>query len=61
MPVLTLAQAVSDGLNEAMKKHDNALIFGEDVGKNGGVYSFSRVRNSPHVSWFGTRRFSTNS
>lgn len=38
MPVLTLAQAVSDGLNEAMKKHDNALIFGEDVGKNGGVF-----------------------
>ncbi|MGT2808412.1 alpha-ketoacid dehydrogenase subunit beta [Streptococcus iniae] len=38
MPILTLAQAVSDGLNEAMKKHDNALIFGEDVGKNGGVF-----------------------
>lgn len=38
MPVLTLAQAVSDGLNEAMKNHDNALIFGEDVGKNGGVF-----------------------
>ncbi|MGT2888625.1 alpha-ketoacid dehydrogenase subunit beta [Streptococcus didelphis] len=38
MPVLTLAQAVSDGLNEAMRKHNNALIFGEDVGKNGGVF-----------------------
>ncbi|MGT2934190.1 alpha-ketoacid dehydrogenase subunit beta [Streptococcus catagoni] len=38
MPVLTLAQAVSEGLNEAMKKYDNALIFGEDVGKNGGVF-----------------------
>ncbi|WP_159543011.1 alpha-ketoacid dehydrogenase subunit beta [Streptococcus halichoeri] len=38
MPVLTLAQAVSDGLKEAMQKYDNALIFGEDVGKNGGVF-----------------------
>ncbi|EHJ56351.1 hypothetical protein HMPREF9318_01864 [Streptococcus urinalis FB127-CNA-2] len=38
MPILTLAQAVTDGLNEAMKKHENALIFGEDVGKNGGVF-----------------------
>ncbi|KRN09984.1 alpha-ketoacid dehydrogenase subunit beta [Lactobacillus gigeriorum] len=38
MPVLTLAQAVTDGLNEALKKYDNTLIFGEDVGKNGGVF-----------------------
>ncbi|MBJ8325263.1 alpha-ketoacid dehydrogenase subunit beta [Streptococcus pacificus] len=38
MPVLTLAQAVTEGLKEAMKKHDNTLIFGEDVGKNGGVF-----------------------
>ncbi|MGT2845101.1 alpha-ketoacid dehydrogenase subunit beta [Streptococcus hongkongensis] len=38
MPVLTLAQAVSDGLKEAMQKYDNTLIFGEDVGKNGGVF-----------------------
>ncbi|WP_301099193.1 alpha-ketoacid dehydrogenase subunit beta [Otariodibacter sp.] len=38
MSVLTLAQAVTEGLREAMKKHDNALIFGEDVGKNGGVF-----------------------
>ncbi|QGM79980.1 alpha-ketoacid dehydrogenase subunit beta [Otariodibacter oris] len=38
MSVLTLAQAVTEGLREAMKKHDNTLIFGEDVGKNGGVF-----------------------
>ena len=38
MAMLTLAQAVTEGLEEVMKKDDKTLIFGEDVGKNGGVF-----------------------
>ncbi|MGX7349461.1 alpha-ketoacid dehydrogenase subunit beta [Dolosicoccus paucivorans] len=38
MRELTLAQAVTDGLTEVMSKYDNALIFGQDVGRNGGVF-----------------------
>jgi pyruvate dehydrogenase E1 component beta subunit len=38
MPTLTLIQAVTDGLRSAMKKHPTVHVFGEDVGKKGGVF-----------------------
>lgn len=38
MAELTLAQAITQGLDEVLTKHDNTVIFGEDVGNNGGVF-----------------------
>lgn len=38
MANLTLAQAISEGLREVLKRDEKTLIFGEDVGKNGGVF-----------------------
>ena len=35
---LTLVQAVRDGLHGELKRDDDVLVFGEDVGKNGGVF-----------------------
>ena len=38
MATLTLLQAVTDGLRTAMKNDPSVLVFGEDVGKKGGVF-----------------------
>lgn len=38
MPILTLLGAVTDGLKTAMSGDDSVLVFGEDVGKKGGVF-----------------------
>lgn len=38
MPNLTYAQAVTQGLDVVLEQNEKALIFGEDVGKNGGVF-----------------------
>src|ERR1041385_9225915 len=38
MPNLTLIQAVTHTLDQAMGRDDNVCILGEDVGKNGGVF-----------------------
>lgn len=38
MPNLTLLGAVTDGLKTAMSGDDSVLVFGEDVGKKGGVF-----------------------
>jgi len=38
MPTLTLIQAINDGLRTAMKDDPSVLVFGEDVGKKGGVF-----------------------
>ncbi|MFC4548880.1 MULTISPECIES: alpha-ketoacid dehydrogenase subunit beta [Halorussus] len=35
---LTLVQAVQDGLYTEMKRDEDVLVMGEDVGKNGGVF-----------------------
>jgi pyruvate dehydrogenase E1 component beta subunit len=35
---LTLVQAVRDGLHGELERDDDVLVFGEDVGKNGGVF-----------------------
>lgn len=38
MAILTLAQAITEGLKEVLQRDEKTLIFGEDVGKNGGVF-----------------------
>ncbi len=35
---LTLVQAVRDGLRDEMRRDDDVIVLGEDVGKNGGVF-----------------------
>jgi 2-oxoisovalerate dehydrogenase E1 component beta subunit len=38
MPELTMAQALNNGLRFALEHDDRVLVFGEDVGKLGGVF-----------------------
>jgi len=38
MAVMTLLDAVNDGLKTEMAHDDRVVVFGEDVGKNGGVF-----------------------
>lgn len=38
MPVMNLVQAVNDALREEMAIDDRVVVFGEDVGKYGGVF-----------------------
>ncbi|MEZ4722739.1 MAG: dehydrogenase E1 component subunit alpha/beta [Flavobacteriales bacterium] len=54
---MRFVDAVSDGLREAMKKHDNLLLMGQDIAQYGGVFKVTegfvnefgidRVRNTP--------------
>ena len=38
MANLTMVQAITDALDVALERDENTLIFGEDVGVNGGVF-----------------------
>ncbi len=38
MPTMTMIQAITHTLDQAMQKDDNVCVLGEDVGKNGGVF-----------------------
>lgn len=38
MATMTLIQAITDGLRHEMTKNPDVVIFGEDVGRNGGVF-----------------------
>ena len=38
MPELNLVQAINQGLAQAMEADDKVIVFGEDVGRNGGVF-----------------------
>lgn len=38
MAELTMVQAITQALDQALEKDENTLIFGEDVGVNGGVF-----------------------
>ena len=38
MAVKTYIAAITEAMDLALEKDDNVLIFGEDVGKNGGVF-----------------------
>lgn len=50
-------QAITDGLNQSMKKHDNLVLMGQDIAEYGGafkvtegfveLYGKGRVRNTP--------------
>ncbi|MCF6136244.1 alpha-ketoacid dehydrogenase subunit beta [Pseudalkalibacillus berkeleyi] len=35
---LTMVQAITDAMATMMREHDDVLVLGEDVGKNGGVF-----------------------
>ncbi|HLS66998.1 MAG TPA: alpha-ketoacid dehydrogenase subunit beta [Pseudogracilibacillus sp.] len=38
MAQMTMIQAITDAMRTELKNDENVLIFGEDVGKNGGVF-----------------------
>lgn len=38
MAQMTMIQAITDAMRVEMKRDENVLVFGEDVGKNGGVF-----------------------
>jgi 2-oxoisovalerate dehydrogenase E1 component len=54
---MRLVDAISDGLNEAMQKHENLVLMGQDIAEYGGVFKITdgfvkrygkdRVRNTP--------------
>ena len=54
---MRLVDSISDGLNEAMQKHNNLVLMGQDIGDYGGVFKITegfvekfgreRVRNTP--------------
>lgn len=54
---MRFVDAISDGLNEAMKMHDNLVLMGQDIAEYGGVFKITegfverygkdRVRNTP--------------
>jgi 2-oxoisovalerate dehydrogenase E1 component beta subunit len=35
---LTMVQAITDGMRGMLNEHENVLLLGEDIGKNGGVF-----------------------
>lgn len=38
MAQMTMIQAITDAMRVELKRDENVLVFGEDVGKNGGVF-----------------------
>lgn len=38
MAQLTMIQAITEALRTELKNDENVLVFGEDVGLNGGVF-----------------------
>lgn len=38
MAQMTMIQAITDAMRQELKNDENVLIFGEDVGRNGGVF-----------------------
>jgi len=38
MAQMTMIQAITDAMHNELKNDENVLVFGEDVGKNGGVF-----------------------
>lgn len=38
MATMTLIQAITDGLRTEMRTNEDIVVFGEDVGRNGGVF-----------------------
>src|SRR5437867_10157545 len=52
MADVTMVKALNTALRDAMKEDDRVLVFGEDVGKQGGVF---RVTDGIQ-EWFGKKR-----
>ena len=38
MAKLSMVKAITQGLDEEIKRDEKVLVFGEDVGRNGGVF-----------------------
>ncbi|NLA78820.1 MAG: alpha-ketoacid dehydrogenase subunit beta [Erysipelothrix sp.] len=56
MAELTMIQAITQALDQALEKDENTLIFGEDVGVNGGVF---RATDGLHEKYGEERVFDT--
>lgn len=56
MEQLTMIQAITQALDNALEKDDKTLIFGEDVGVNGGVF---RATEGLHAKYGEDRVFDT--
>lgn len=56
MAELTMVQAINDALRTELKADENVLLFGEDVGANGGVF---RVTENLHKEFGEDRVFDT--
>ncbi|NLY62286.1 MAG: alpha-ketoacid dehydrogenase subunit beta [Erysipelothrix sp.] len=48
MAQLTMVQAITNALDNALEKDNNTLIFGEDVGVNGGVFRATEGLNEKY-------------
>lgn len=48
MAQLTMIQAITNALDNALEKDKETLIFGEDVGKNGGVFRATQGLQEKH-------------
>ncbi len=42
MPVMTIGEAIRDALRGELARDDRVLVFGEDVGKRGGVFNITQ-------------------
>src|SRR3954465_12653188 len=56
MPRKTMVEAIRDGLDVAMQRDDNVVVFGEDVGYFGGVF---RVTQGLQQKFGASRCFDT--
>ena len=45
MTTLTMGKALNLALHDALESDNRVLIFGEDVGKNGGVFQVTRTQD----------------
>ncbi|NLC34210.1 MAG: alpha-ketoacid dehydrogenase subunit beta [Erysipelothrix sp.] len=48
MAQLTMVQAITNALDNALEKDENVLLFGEDVGVNGGVFRATEGLNAKY-------------
>jgi pyruvate dehydrogenase E1 component beta subunit len=48
MSVVSLAEAIGAGLDEALAEDERVMLLGEDVGKNGGVFRISNGLQERH-------------
>lgn len=56
MAQMTMIQAITDAMRNELKNNEDVLVFGEDVGKNGGVF---RATEGPQKEFGEDRVFDT--